>query len=213
VTPPATARLAPPQSAVEVSRETEHRLAAFAALVAQWTPRINLISPGSLPDIATRHIADSAQLLAFAPSAWSHWADLGSGAGFPGIVVAILAAETNPAGRVTLVESDRRKAEFLRTVVRHLGLRAEVSAARAESLAPLGADILSARALAPLPQLLPLAFRHLAPGGRALFPKGRQATAELAAARTGPWRFALLSHPSVTDPHARILQIEGLAHA
>lgn len=194
-----------------VSRETEAQLAAFTALVARWTPRINLISPASLPEIDTRHILDSAQLLAFAPPHWSHWADLGSGGGFPGLVIAILARETQPVARITLVESDQRKATFLRTAIRELSLAAEVHAARAETIAPLAADVLTARALAPLPALLPLALRHLAPGGRALFPKGRRAADEIAEARR-TWRFDLTSHPSRTDPEARILQIEGIAH-
>jgi 16S rRNA (guanine527-N7)-methyltransferase len=194
-----------------VSRETEARLTALVALVARWTPRINLISTATLPEIETRHILDSAQLLAFAQPHWAHWADLGSGGGFPGLVIAILTAESHPSARITLVESDQRKATFLRTAIRDLALTAQVQTARAESLPPLAADVLSARALAPLPALLPLALRHLAPGGRALFPKGRRAEDEIAEARR-VWHFDLTSHPSRTDPEARILQIEGIAH-
>lgn len=196
----------------DVSRETEERLAAFAALVARWTPRINLVSPATIPELATRHIADSAQLFPLAGPNWRHWADLGSGGGFPGIVIAILARDTRPDARITLVESDRRKSAFLQTAARELGLPVTVHAARAETLPPLGADILSARALAPLSQLLPLALRHLAPGGRALFPKGRRAAEEVDEARR-TWSFQLRTHPSQTDPQARILDIEGLAHA
>ena len=195
----------------DVSRETEGLLDRFASLVARWTPRINLIAPSTLAEIGTRHIADSAQLLDHAPPAWSHWADLGSGAGFPGIVIAILARDRIPAPRITLVESDQRKAAFLTTALHDLGLSARVLAARAETLAPLGADVLSARALAPLAALLPLAQRHLAPGGRALFPKGRRAEDEITVARAA-CRFDLVSHPSRTDPQARILQIVGIAH-
>ncbi len=196
----------------DVSRETEGRLTAFAALVAQWTPHINLIAASTLPEIGPRHIADSAQLAGLAPPGWTHWADLGSGGGFPGIVIAILAAQTAPSARVTLVESDQRKAAFLRTAIRTLGLTATVHCARAEALPPLAADVLSARALAPLPQLIPLALRHLAPTGTALFPKGRRAAEEIAAARAS-WRFTLLSHPSQTDPEARILHLNEIAHA
>jgi 16S rRNA (guanine527-N7)-methyltransferase len=202
---------ATPLADVGVSRETEAKLKAFADLVARWTPRINLVSVASLAEIEDRHILDSAQLLAYAPLGWSHWADLGSGGGFPGIVIAILAAETAPAARITLVESDQRKATFLRTAIRELGLTAQVQTARAETLAPLSADVVSARALAPLAQLLPLALRHLALGGRALFPKGRRAQDEITEARRD-WRFGLTTHPSRTDPEARILQIEGIAH-
>ncbi len=196
----------------DVSRETSDKLARLAALVAQWTPRINLIAPATLPEIGTRHIADSAQLLALAPRGWTHWADLGSGAGFPGLVIAILTRDRRPSTRITLVDSDQRKAAFLRTAIRDLGLSARVIAARAEAIPPFAADVLSARALAPLPALLPLALRHLAPGGRALFPKGRRAGDEIAAARAD-WHFDLVTHPSLTDPQARILDIGGVAHA
>ena len=200
-----------PAAEVHVSRETADRLSRFAALVARWTPHINLIAPSTVPEIESRHIRDSAQLLSFAPPGWTHWADLGSGGGFPGIVIAILADELHPGARVALVDSDQRKAAFLQSAIRDLGLRARVLTGRAETLPPLGADVLSARALAPLPQLLPLAARHLAPGGRALFPKGRRAQEEITAARAA-WHFNLATHPSSTDPDARILQIEGVTH-
>jgi 16S rRNA (guanine527-N7)-methyltransferase len=194
----------------DVSRETEAALQAFAALVARWNPTINLVAPSTIPTLRDRHISDSAQLFALAQPGWTHWADLGSGGGFPGIVIAILARDTS-ATKVTLVESDQRKATFLRTAIRDLGLNAQVHATRAESEPPLNADVLSARALAPLPQLLPLALRHLAPGGRALFPKGRRAADEIVTARRD-WHFTLTEHPSQTDPEGRILQIEGIAH-
>jgi 16S rRNA (guanine527-N7)-methyltransferase len=199
--------------ALDVSRETEAALADFAALITRWTPHINLVSPASLPNIGTRHILDSAQLLHFAPDDWIHWADLGAGGGFPGIVIAILARDSHQTARITLVESDQRKAAFLRTATRELGLtNTRVESARAETLAPLAADVLSARALAPLAQLLPLARRHLAPGGRALFPKGRRHADEITDARRD-WHFTLTAHPSQSDPEARILQIEGIDHA
>jgi 16S rRNA (guanine527-N7)-methyltransferase len=200
-----------PQAKGSVSRETEAQLAAFAALVTRWNPTINLIAASTLPDIETRHISDSAQLLPLAPPGWTHWADLGSGAGFPGIVIAILARDSLPDTRVTLVESDQRKATFLRTAIRTLDLRAQVLATRAEAAPPLQADVLSARALAPLAQLLPLAHRHLTPLGRALFPKGRRAASEIPDARHD-WNFTLTEHTSQTDPEGRIFQIEGITH-
>lgn len=197
---------------VDVSRETSDRLEAFAALVAKWTPKINLIAPGTVAEIESRHIEDSAQLYALAPPGFRHWADLGSGGGFPGIVIAILAAEHDPTACVTLVESDQRKATFLRTALRELGLSATVASDRIEALAPLQADVVSARALGPLPTLLGLVARHLAPEGRAILPKGRGAAAEVAAARAS-WRFDLAETPSKTDPEARILRIERIALA
>lgn len=202
----------PARDSLDVSRETAERLDRFAALVAHWTARINLVSRASLAEIHTRHILDSAQLFDLAPAGWRHWADLGSGGGFPGIVIAILARDRCPGARVTLVESDQRKAAFLRTAVRELDLPADVRAARAGDLPPLAADVLSARALAPLADLLPLALCHLAPGGIALFPKGRRAGEEVAAARRN-WRFEAESLPSLTDPEARILRIGGIARA
>ena len=195
---------------LNVSRETSERLDSYAALLGKWNPAINLVSKSSLADLQTRHFADSAQLLALCPPTARHWADLGSGGGFPGLVIAILAAESLPDLSVTLVESDCRKAAFLSAVVRETGIRATVVADRIESLAPLAADVLSARALAPLPQLLTFAEQHLAPKGRALFPKGATHRSEVAES-LAEWRFDLREHPSKTDAHAVILEIEGVS--
>lgn len=196
----------------DVSRETIERLHAFVALVEKWTVRINLVSPSSLPAIWSRHVVDSAQLFPLAPSDFLHWADLGSGAGFPGIVIAILAAERAHPPAVTLIESDQRKAAFLHTAVRELDLKAQIIARRAEAIEPLEADVVSARALGPLVTLLPLAHRHLRAGGMALFPKGRRALEETSEAQQS-WRFELSETPSMTDPDARILRIERIERA
>jgi 16S rRNA (guanine527-N7)-methyltransferase len=195
-------------TAAPTAAERLHRL---AALVARWNPRINLVAPGTLSDLATRHVGDSAQLLPLAPEGARHWADLGAGGGFPGLVVAALAADSRPGLRVTLVESDARKAVFLRQAAREMGLDVAVCDARAETLAPLGADVVSARALAPLPRLLPLVARHLAPGGIALLMKGQGWEAEVEAARAQGWRFAHQALPSATDPAARILRLQAPA--
>ena len=165
--------------ASHVSRETLERLDAFAALVSKWSARINLISRKTLPEIWSRHILDSAQIFDLKPEHAAHWLDIGSGGGFPGIVIAILAAETNPNLKISLIESDLRKCVFLRTAVRELGLAATVLNTRAEDGPALSADVISARALAPLDTLLALSHRHLAPGGVMLFPKGRENEAEL----------------------------------
>lgn len=195
---------------LNVSRETSERLDTYAALLVKWNPAINLVSKSSLADLQTRHFADSAQLFALCPPTARHWADLGSGGGFPGLVIAILATESMPDLSVTLVESDGRKAAFLSAVIRETGIRAKVVADRIESLAPLAADVLSARALAPLPQLLAFAEQHLAPGGHALFPKGATHRSEVVES-LADWRFDLREHPSKTDPHAVILEIEGVS--
>lgn len=198
------------QRAEHPSAETMARLDRLVALLARWSQRINLVGRGTLPEVWTRHIADSAQLLALAPPDARLWADLGSGAGFPGLVVAILAQERRPGLRCVLVESDGRKAAFLATAARETGAPATVLARRAEQVAPLSADVVSARALAPLKSLLPLVHRHLAPRGCALLPKGSGAEAELAEALAS-WRFDVQKHVSATDPAAAVLEIRGLA--
>lgn len=194
---------------LNVSRETLDLLKAFEGLVRRWTPKINLIGPATLPDLWDRHIIDSAQLLLLAPPRWQSWTDLGSGGGFPGIVVSILAKGQGRS--ITLVESDGRKAAFLRTCTRELSLSATVLADRIEEIPPSNADVVTARALAPLPALLPLVQRHMATTGIALLQKGRSAEAELQLAREH-WNFDLQSHTSLTEPDARILSLTRIAH-
>ncbi len=198
--------------ATGVSRETLGRLSVYERLIAQWNPAINLVSRSSLADFWGRHALDSAQLLRLAPPGARTWLDLGSGGGFPGLVVAILAAEQRPDLRVTLVESDQRKASFLRTVARETGTAVTVIAERAESVPPAGADVVSARALAPLDRLLPLAERHLAASGVAIFPKGAAWQAEVNTALAN-WRFSLQNHASLTDPQGAVLVLEGISRA
>jgi 16S rRNA (guanine527-N7)-methyltransferase len=183
------------------------RLTAYAELIARWSPRINLVAPGDVPRLWERHIADAVQLVPLIPPAVRSIADLGSGAGLPGLVLAIL------TGLPThLVERDRRKAAFLREAVRATVAPATVHAADADSLAPLAADLVTARALAPLPELLSLVARHLAPGGAALLPKGATADAELTAAAP-LWTMRVERFPSRTDPAATILRLTEVARA
>lgn len=194
-----------------VSRETRERLLAYAALVRKWSPAINLVSKSDLDQIENRHIADSLQLGEFIPDGRGTWADFGSGGGFPGIVVAILAAEKEDGPELHLVESDQRKATFLRTVGRELALPLTVHCARVEQLAPLRARMISARALAPLEDLLAYAAQHLEPGGKCVFLKGQAYGAEIDAARK-TWQFDVDTRQSVTDPAARILLVSNLTH-
>ncbi len=151
---------------------------------------------------------DSAQLWSLAPPA-TRWLDIGSGAGFPGLVIATLAAELAPGLEVVLVESDERKAAFLTAAARAAGLTPKVHARRIEAIPPVGADIVSARALAPLPRLLSLAAPHVARGGTLLLPKGRSWRKELTDARA-LWQMESLICPSQTDPDAVILKIGAL---
>lgn len=195
---------------MNVSRETSQRLEIFETLVRKWNPAINLVSRSSLKDLHERHIVDSVQVFEIAQVSEGHWVDLGSGGGFPGLVVAAMAADTAPGLRVTLVESDGRKAAFLATAAREMGLSVKVLAERIESAEPQAAQVVSARALASLPDLLPMAVRHLAPKGIALFPKGAGHAREIAEARKG-WRFSLVEVPSLTDPDARILKLGDIS--
>lgn len=202
---------APVDLPVTVSRETSERLARFCALVAKWNPAINLVSRASLKDLETRHLLDSMQLFQHLPAHAQRWADLGSGGGFPGLVVAILAAGAAPKLSVDLIESDRRKAAFLRTAAHDLGLEnVTVFAERIETVSQRHADVISARALAPLADLLGHAERHLAPSGIALFLKGAQHATEIDVALAS-WRFDVQKIPSRTDPQAVILKIGGIA--
>lgn len=193
-----------------VSRETLERLEELEMLVQKWTPKINLVSARTISDIWTRHFADSVQLFDLAPSDARIWADLGSGGGFPGLVIAILAADERPGLSVTLVESDQRKAAFLMTAIHSLDLPAKVCAERIESSAPIGADVVSARALAPLDVLLGFAERHLDPSGVAVFPKGANVDRELALALEH-WRFSYQKEPSKTDGNSVVLIIGGIS--
>ena len=195
-----------------VSRETLVLLEEYAALLAKWNPVINLVSKSTLPDVWQRHMRDSAQLWPLCPKGARLWVDMGSGGGFPGIVIAILAAELAPEMRVILIESDQRKATFLRTVAQTLGLELRVESQRAEDVPPLGADVVSALALTALSGLLPLAQRHLAENGVAIFPKGQSAAQELTDALE-LWQFAVTKTPSETDHQAVVLQIRDIARA
>jgi 16S rRNA (guanine527-N7)-methyltransferase len=195
-----------------VSRETMEALQAFEALVKRWNAAINLVSKASLPVLWDRHIVDSAQLFKHLPANAQHWADLGAGGGFPGIVLAILARGAGRTLKLTLVESDTRKATFLRQAVQALGLSVNVVNERIESLERLGADVVSARALASLDALLRFAAQHLREGGIAIFPKGARYSEELQAARA-QWAFDVETHASQSEPGAAILIIRNIERA
>ena len=197
---------------LNVSRETKANLRDYANLLVKWNQKINLVSASTIADLWSRHIVDSAQIYNLCTDVQGVWADLGSGGGFPGLVIAIIAKELNPDLKVVLVESDQRKATFLRTVIRETSLSATVKIERIETLKPIGADIVSARALADLSELLGFAQRHLRPDGTALFQKGAIWQKELVQARKS-WSFQSEHFTSVTAPQAVILKIERIAHA
>ena len=186
---------------LDVSRETMRRLQTYVGLVEKWQPRVNLVSPASLSDIWVRHIWDSAQLAPFVPENWSRLVDVGSGAGFPGLVLSIMTS-----AECHLVESDQKKAVFLSTVIRECGLSAKVHNDRIEVLPCLDASVSTARALAPLDRLLPLLKRQLRPGTRCLFLKGAKAEAELAALGA-PANLTWRLHPSLTNPNGSVIDL------
>ena len=188
-----------------VSRETLDRLAIYSDLLAKWNRSINLVSRGSLADIWRRHMLDSAQLLPLAPQRGGTWLDLGSGAGFPGLVLAIMGA-----GKVHLIESDARKAAFLREVIRATGPSAIVHNARIEATAPFPADVITARALAPLPDLLALAAPFATKATVMLFPKGRDVERELTESAKS-WTIAAEHIRSLTDPASIILKVREVS--
>ena len=193
-----------------VSRETADRLDAFLDELCRWNRAINLVAPSEEAALRSRHLSDSLHLLELCPPHARNWVDLGSGGGFPGLVIAIAAAETRPALTVTLVESDSRKAAFLAAAARRTGVAPRILCARAETVAPLHADVVSARAVAPLVRLLGLVERHLVPDGVALLPKGRRWRAEVDEALER-WSFTVQNVPSRTDPAGAVLGIRGVA--
>ncbi|APO88057.1 16S rRNA (guanine(527)-N(7))-methyltransferase RsmG [Marivivens sp. JLT3646] len=197
-------------SGVDVSRETLERLGAFEDLVRKWTKKINLIARNDVDHIWDRHIVDSAQVWASAPDEWNHWVDIGSGGGFPAIILATIAVEKKPDARFTLIESDQRKATFLRTAIRELNLNAIVLDDRIELAPPQNADVISARALASLTILLGFAERHLAPTGIAVFQKGKIADDEIIEAKH-TWAFDYNKVPSITNGDACVISIKGFS--
>jgi len=193
---------------LDVSRETIHRLESYCMKLQRWSTTINLIAPAPSGELWMRHIVDSAQLFNLR-HAGNSWSDLGSGGGLPGMVVAIIAQELAPDLRVSLVESDKRKAAFLRILCAELSLNAKVYQDRAEALPSLQSDTVSARALAPLDSVLGYVHRHLHSRGVALLPKGRNYASEIEAARKR-WSFELDLVDSVADEGAKILCISQI---
>ena len=190
-----------------VSRETLERLTTYVNLLIKWNARLNLVAPSTIPDIWRRHILDSAQLAALIPPGAKTIVDLGSGAGFPGLVIAIMLAD-RPGLKVHLVESIQKKCRFLEAAVAATGAPAEVHAGRAEDMR-FKADVVTARAVAPLDRLLPLAHPFFRPDTIALFLKGRSLNDELTLA-TKSWRLDATPIPSRSDPSGFVLRVTGL---
>lgn len=184
----------------------EERLRRYAGLVEKWSGRINLVSKGDLAQLWERHVQDSLSLVAHIPDGVSHAIDLGSGAGFPGLVLAIATGIS-----FTLIESDTRKAAFLLEAARATGAPVKVINARIEAAHPEPAALITARALAPLDKLLGLALPHLADGGVCLFPKGRTAEVELTEAKPF-WHMEVERFLSPLDAQSCILKVSQIRH-
>lgn len=194
------------QDLTGVSDEVLARLQIYAELLVKWQAKINLVGPDTVGDLWHRHMLDSAQLaplIAGGTAAPLKIVDFGSGAGFPGLVLAIM---MGPRAEVHLVESDARKGVFMREVNRATEADAVIHTARIEKLAPLGADFVTSRALAPLTMLLEFAEIHLLSTGKCLYPKGKRWAEELTEAEKA-WKMRVNKHPSRTEPAGRILEI------
>jgi len=200
------------QRTFEISRETLDRLKTYAQLLVRWQKAINLVAPSTLSDLWHRHFADSAQLWRYRPPEARVWLDIGSGAGFPGLVLAILGAEAGATHHI-LIESDNRKAAFLREVGRETGITVDILGMRIENpqtCAKVSAvDCITARALAPLPRLLEMSAPYFSPSTLGLFLKGRDVAVEIEQAAES-WRFAYELKPSVTDRDARVVLLKAL---
>ncbi|MGV8997631.1 MAG: 16S rRNA (guanine(527)-N(7))-methyltransferase RsmG [Parvibaculaceae bacterium] len=197
-----------------VSRETLERLKAYEALLLKWQKSINLVSTASLSELWRRHMWDSGQLVAMTPPEATFWLDLGSGAGFPALVVAAM-LRNRPDFRMELVESDKRKCIFLREAARVMDVPVTVHTMRIEEWKPDGErrpDIISARALAPLPKLLEWTSPFWGKQTVGLFLKGQGAQEELTAAHKG-WIFEAEAIASQTDGSGTVLKLRGLQNA
>jgi len=194
-------------AAADVSRETLDRLRRYAELLRRWNRRINLVGQGTLPDLWRRHMLDSAQLFPLLADPAGPLVDLGSGAGFPGLVLAAMGA-----GSVHLIEADKRKCAFLGEAARALGVTVTVHAARIESVTPFRAATIVSRALAPLPELLDMGEKFCGKHSILLFLKGRSVEEELTRAQK-EWNMRVDQIPSRTDPQGVILRLEAISRA
>jgi 16S rRNA (guanine527-N7)-methyltransferase len=197
------------QDLCDVSRETMDRLQTYADLLEKWNPSINLVSKTTLPEKWHRHFLDSAQVWPSIPTDAKTIVDIGSGAGFAGLVLAIIGKEKNPALSFTLIESDARKCAFMRNTARAVGLSVDIQTKRIEQVEGMSADVLTARALATVSQLLDYGENILAPDGCCLFLKGQGCAMEVEEARES-WSFTAEETNSLTHPLGKLLKLTGI---
>lgn len=189
-----------------VARETLDRCHTFVKALTEWNQRLNLVAPSTIPDVWRRHLWDSAQLVSLIPKGAKTLVDLGSGAGFPGIVIAIMRPDLD----VHLVESIQKKCRFLEEAAKAAEAPLTVHCTRAEDLPKLKADVITARAVAPLARLFPLAYPFFKPGSVGLFLKGKALNDELTLAGKS-WRLDATPVPSKSDPSGTVLRVTGLS--
>ena len=197
--------------ACPVPHETIHRLTTYQEMLISWNARINLVAASTLPNIWSRHFLDSAQLMQYIPDTARTLADMGAGAGFPGLVLAIMAQDQKKDLQVHAIESTGKKADFLQAVVDELKLNVVVRRERIEDIKDLKADIVTARALKTLPELLKYANRLIHKDTLCIFPKGKGAPEELTEARKY-WTFDLETHPSLSDDSGRVFVMQNLRY-
>lgn len=191
---------------IRVSHETMAKLDSYAAMLEEWNQKFNLVAESTLPQIWQRHFLDSAQLTRFMPPDSKSYGDIGTGAGFPGLVLAILGLQN-----MHLIESNGKKISFLREVVSKLELPVTIHHKRVEDCGDLKCDVVTARAVTVMKDLLPLSQRILRPGGACIFMKGRMADAELTESRKA-WTFDLVKMPSLSDESGSILILQNIRY-
>jgi 16S rRNA (guanine527-N7)-methyltransferase len=200
----------PLSDSLDVSRETLARLEDYRILLAKWAPRINLVGSSTVDHFWSRHALDSAQLLDFAGPGALRWVDVGTGAGFPGLIVASLLAGRRGV-HVTLIEPNLKRCAFLREAARLLAAPVTILDAKVENVTPFAADVWTARAFAPLPRLLPVAWPWAEHGARIILLKGEGVENEVREASTA-WRFQTREAPSLSDPRGRVIELRELVH-
>lgn len=212
VRPPESSRRQPPEavqallmSDYGVSRETIERFEAYQAILTKWAPRINLVGASTLAAFWERHILDSAQILPLARPSARTWVDFGSGAGFPGLVIAAL-VQSRDGAQVTLIEASAKRCGFLREAARAMQVQVDIVNDKLEHVTPRPVDVITARAFTALDRLLAYGEKWLGPESQALFPKGEEVSGELEQASTN-WLFKSTIHPSVSDARGCIVEI------
>ena len=199
----------PPEYGVNVSRETLARLEGYGAELEKWNRQINLVAKSTISTLWERHVLDCVQIFKFRQPNDLKWVDMGSGGGLPGLIVGILAKELAPEMQTVLIESDHRKSSFLRQISAKYGLNCQIVSKRIEDVPPQNANIISARALASLSELLHLGEPHLTTNGRFVLMKGQRYSEEITLAKQ-EWTFDVAATVSLTDSEARILELQNI---